>query len=57
MSLCGEHASISQTQDLNAKQLDKKAAEYYHGSGPVASQLHRFLKGKGVYSNMFDYPS
>ena len=41
-------------QDLAVKQQEKKAAEHYHGSGPVMSQVQRFVEGKGIYSNMFE---
>lgn len=41
------------TKDLNAKNQESKASEYYHGRGAVASQLDLALEGKGKYANLF----
>lgn len=49
-----ESVRLFSDKDLNAKQQEKKGAEFYHGFGPVASQVQRFIQGKGIYSNLFD---
>lgn len=57
MLISAECARLFSKKDMNAKQQEKTAHQYYHGHGNIASQLGLFMQRKGNYENVFEVDS